>query len=47
MILPGANLVDAQIAAIALHHRATVHTADQDFRRFPGLDCLFPLQASG
>lgn len=41
----GGNLVtDAQIAAIALAHRATVHTADQDFRRFPGLDCRYPLQ---
>ena len=41
----GGNLVtDAQIAAIALAHRATVHTADQDFRRFAGLDCRYPLQ---
>jgi len=42
----GANLVtDAQIAAIALAHRAEVHTADQDFRRFPALKCRFPLQS--
>ena len=42
----GANLVtDAQIAAIALAHRGEVHTADQDFRRFPRLKCRFPLQA--
>lgn len=42
----GANLVtDAQIAAIALAHRGEVHTADQDFRRFPDLACRFPLQA--
>jgi len=41
----GANLVtDAQIAAIALAHRGVVHTADQDFRRFPELRCRFPLQ---
>ncbi|MGI9335997.1 MAG: TA system VapC family ribonuclease toxin [Gammaproteobacteria bacterium] len=41
----GANLVtDAQIAAIALAHRGEVHTADQDFRRFPNLTCRFPLQ---
>ena len=40
----GGNLVtDAQIAAIAIEHRAEVHTADQDFRRFPGLRCRFPL----
>lgn len=40
----GGNLVtDAQIAALALAHRATVHTADHDFRRFPGVDVEFPL----
>lgn len=38
------NLVtDAQIAALALSHRAVVHTADRDFLRFPGLRCRFPL----
>ena len=38
------NLVtDAQIAAIALAHRADVHTADQDFRRFRGVRCHYPL----
>jgi toxin-antitoxin system PIN domain toxin len=43
----GGNLVvDAQIAAIAIAHRATVHTADRDFQRFPGLDCRFPLSES-
>jgi toxin-antitoxin system PIN domain toxin len=32
----GGNLTtDAQIAAIAHRHRATVHTADTDFDRFP------------
>ena len=32
----GGNLTtDAQIAAIAHRHRATVHTADTDFGRFP------------
>ncbi|MCB1740121.1 MAG: PIN domain-containing protein [Gammaproteobacteria bacterium] len=40
----GGNLVtDAQIAAIALAHRAEVHTADQDFRRFSNLSCHYPL----
>jgi len=40
------NLVtDAQIAAIALAHRAEVHTADQDFRRFSGVPCRYPLAA--
>ena len=41
----GGNLVsDAQIAALAMAHGATVHSADQDFRRFPGLRCKFPLE---
>ncbi len=40
----GGNLVmDAQIAALAMAHGGTVHTADQDFRRFRGLRCKFPL----
>jgi uncharacterized protein len=40
----GGNLVvDAQIAALAIAHRGTVHTADRDFERFDGLDCHFPL----
>ena len=34
----GGNLTtDAQIAAIAERARATVHTADTDFARFPGI----------
>jgi toxin-antitoxin system PIN domain toxin len=38
------NLVtDAQIAALALSHRAVVHTADRDFLRFPDVRCHFPL----
>ena len=38
------NLVtDAQVAAIAMAHKATVHTADRDFMRFKGLECVFPL----
>ena len=40
----GGNLVtDAQVAAIAIAHGATVHTADRDFMRFRDLDCHFPL----
>ena len=43
----GGNLVtDAQIAALAIGHRAEVHTADHDFRRFRGLNCRFPLDAA-
>ena len=38
------NLVtDAQIAALALSHRAVVHTADRDFLRFSEVRCRFPL----
>jgi len=40
------NLVtDAQVAAIAIAHKATVHTADRDFMRFKGLECVFPLES--
>jgi len=42
----GGNLVvDAQIAAVAMAHNATIHTADRDFSRFAGLKCHFPLDA--
>jgi toxin-antitoxin system PIN domain toxin len=38
------NLVtDAQIAALALDFGATVHTADTDFSRFPGVSFVNPL----
>ncbi len=41
----GGNLVtDAQIASLAIAYRGTVHTADRDFTRFPGLQCRFPLE---
>jgi hypothetical protein len=44
----GGNLVtDAQIAALAIAHHATVHTADYDFMRFKGTKCHFPLDAEG
>lgn len=40
----GGNLTtDAQIAAIATRHRATVHTADTDFDRFSGVRWKNPL----
>ena len=42
----GGNLVtDAQIAALALEYGATVHTADTDFSRFAGVECVNPLLA--
>lgn len=34
---------DAHLAALALEHRATLCTADKDFRRFPGLRVFEPL----
>ncbi len=41
----GGNLVtEAQVAALAIAHRATVHTADRDFARFAGLNCRYPLE---
>lgn len=40
----GGNLTtDAQIAAIAARHRATVHTSDTDFSRFPDVRWLNPI----
>ena len=40
----GNRVTETQIAAIALACSGVVHTADHDFRRFPGLKCHFPLQ---
>ncbi|MFQ5740556.1 MAG: TA system VapC family ribonuclease toxin [Acidobacteriota bacterium] len=37
----------AQIAAIASRHRATVHTADTDFQRFPSVRRKNPLLSRG
>lgn len=40
----GGNLVsDAQIGALALEYGATVHTADTDFARLPGVVWVNPL----
>lgn len=40
----GGNLTsDAQIAALAIRHRAVVHTADPDFARFPEVTWKNPL----
>jgi uncharacterized protein len=38
---------DARIAAVALEHRAVVHTADADFSRFPGLAWHNPITGAG
>ena len=40
----GNPVTDARTAALAIMHRAEVHTADHDFRRFPGSNCRFPLE---
>ena len=38
------NLVsDAHLAALAIEHGATLHSADADFSRFPGLKWVNPL----
>lgn len=40
----GGNLTtDAHLAALALDYRATIHSADADFNRFPGLHWINPL----
>ncbi len=40
------NLVpDAQLAALALEHGLTVHSADTDFARFAGLRWINPLES--
>lgn len=39
----GGLVTDAQTAAIALHHGATLFTNDSDFRRFPSLRTENPL----
>jgi predicted nucleic acid-binding protein len=36
-------VTDAQLAAFALEYRATVHTADTDFQRFPGVSWSNPI----
>jgi toxin-antitoxin system PIN domain toxin len=42
------NLVsDAQMAAMAVHHDAVLHTADTDFMRFRGLRWFNPITATG
>jgi hypothetical protein len=35
---------DAHLAALAIEHGCTLHSADNDFRRFPGLRCCDPLR---
>ena len=35
--------MDAHLAALAIEHRAVIHTADMDFGRFSGVKFLRPL----
>jgi len=44
----GGNLVtDAQLAALAMEQHATLHTADADFLRFPGVRWFNPITGVG
>ena len=36
---------DAHLAALAIDHGATLYSADNDFKRFPGVDHVNPLAA--
>lgn len=36
---------DAHLAAIAIEQGGVIHSADHDFRRFDGLECINPLSA--
>jgi hypothetical protein len=42
----GPITTDARLAALTLEHGATLHTADRDFARFPGLRWVNPLAIS-
>ena len=39
----GTLVTDAQQGALALEYRGTVHTADTDFQRFPGVSWFNPI----
>jgi uncharacterized protein len=39
----GPRVTDAALAALAVEHGATLHTADRDFARFPGLKWANPI----
>lgn len=44
----GGNLTtDAHIAALAIEHACTVYSADNDFKRFPGIRHVNPLKLQG
>ena len=48
LLLPlgsGGNLIsDVHLAALAIEHGATLYSADNDFKRFPGLNWINPLE---
>lgn len=39
-----ATVMNAELAAIAIEHGATLHTTDRDFSRFAGLRIVDPLR---
>ncbi len=39
----GSLTTDAHLAALAIEHRAVLHTNDRDFGRFPGLQWVNPI----
>ena len=39
----GNLVIDAQLAAVAMEYRGTVHTADTDFQRFAGVKWFNPI----
>ena len=41
--MAGNLTTDAHVAAMAIEHGATVYSADHDFKRFPGVDHVDPL----
>jgi hypothetical protein len=43
----GPLVMDADLAALAIEHGATLCTVDRDFGRFPGLTVVNPLDAAG
>jgi toxin-antitoxin system PIN domain toxin len=42
----GALTSDAEIAALAVEHGATIYSADRDFHRFPSISVIDPLGSS-
>jgi predicted nucleic acid-binding protein len=43
----GPLVMDADLAALAIEHGATLYSNDRDFSRFPGLKYVNPLRQAG